>query len=333
MREVGVLEGVGDGVEWPAAHAELLAGVAHLGAGALDHPRQQDRDELLDALGRGQRRRRRPVRVIEEVCAAHHGQDPRHVGRPARHEEEAVGAREHSRPDLRHASRPRRDAPRVLEPEQTPEPQVDRVVRRLEDADVQVLALAAVGDRAQRHGGREGADVAAVVAGDPACRLEWLVVDVALRVHRPAHAEQREVDGLVVAVGAVLPEVGDRSEHDLRVHPPQHVVPDAEAVHRAWLEVLDDHVGACDEAEQGLAPLVGLEVQHDASLVGVQEQEGAGALRMRLVVGERRQLPRRIAAGSLDLDHVGAVVGKDAGAERSRAGVGEVDHAHVVERH
>ena len=73
-----------------------------------------------------------------------------------------------------------------------------------------------------------------------------------------------------------------------------------EALHGARREVLDEHVGGLDQVEQRLATGLGLQVQHDTALVGVEHHELVGL--DRLVRAEAKLL----TAGWLDLDDVGA---------------------------
>ena len=196
-----------------------------------------------------------------------------------------------------------------------------------------MLALAALLGAAQRQRRGERADDAGVVQRHVAGVLEWLVVDVARGDHRAAHRVEREVGDLVVAVRPVLPEVRHRGQHDARVHLAQRVVAEAEPLHRARREALDHRVRAGDEAEQAVAVLGAFEVEHDAALVGVEEEEDGGALGAGLVLVERGLHPRRIAARRLDLDHVRAVVAEQASREGSGLALRKVDHGHIVERH
>ena len=73
-----------------------------------------------------------------------------------------------------------------------------------------------------------------------------------------------------------------------------------EALHGARGEVLDEHVGGLDQVEQRLATGIGLQVEHDAALVGVEHHELVGLDRL---VGAEAQ---GLTAGWLDFDDVGA---------------------------
>ena len=245
---------------------------------------------------------------------------------------EAIGARIRA-----HANAPRertalREAAGVLVGLQPREACVDRVRERLERAHVEVLARTARLRRVQADGGRQRRHVADLVAGHAARDPDRFVVDVTGGEHRPAHRVDGEVGRLPVAVRAVLPEVRDRGQHDPRVHRRELVVAEPERVERAGRETLDHPVGAGDEVEQPFTVRRALEIEDHAALVGVEEQERPAALRSGRVGGERRQRPRRIARGRLDLDDLRTVVGEQPRAERPHRLLREVDDAQPVER-
>jgi hypothetical protein len=48
---------------------------------------------------------------------------------------------------------------------------------------------------------------------------------------------------------------------------------EAEAIHRARPHVLDQHVGALHQIEEHRAPTLGFQIQRDALLAGVEQQE------------------------------------------------------------
>ena len=333
VREVLVLEQVRDGVDRPAEHPEPLRDVADLLLRPLGHPRQQVLLELLDPLGLRALVERPPLLGLEEVLAAHHAQRAVEPVGAAAHEVIAVLARERAGghgPPERH---PTEHAPAVLVPRQPRQPHVDGVRRGLVDADVQVLAVPGRLSGAERNRGRERRAVPGVVERDAARRLERVVLGVARAGHRPAQGVQREVDSLEVAIRPRLTEVCDRGHDELRLYLAQHVVAEAEAFHDTRPVVLDEHVGRRDEVEQPLAALLGAQVEDDAALVGVEEQEHPRAVEAGDVAEEGWQRPRGVAAGSLHLDHLGAGVGEDARAERACRVLRQVDHAHVVQWH
>ena len=111
------------------------------------------------------------------------------------------------------------------------------------------------------------------------------------------------------------------------------VVAQAEAIDRARLEVLGEHVEVRDEAQDELAAGIAPKVDADAPLSEVAPEEGRpdGAA---LGVGDRR---RRGAPGftvhrMLDLHDVGAEAGEHLRRERHRRHLLEREHSYTVER-
>jgi hypothetical protein len=142
--------------------------------------------------------------------------------------------------------------------------------------------------------------------------------------HDPRGGLDRHIHRKVVTIGPADAEAGARGIDQLRVDLAQSAPPNAEIVHRAGREILEQHIGALDHlAEQCAAALV-LEVQGDGVLVLVQHREGQG-----------RALARRgapapgLTVQRLDLDD------KRAGLCQQQARIGalkdltEIDHGHV----
>ena len=163
--EVHVLEQVADGVERAAEDTEALALGAYFLLGAGQQPRDEDGCELLGALGLGQLGDARPVGVREQVLAADHADHAVHEAGPGVEREVAVGAREDAAADRAGEPGAARQLPVVLVRERPPEPEIDGVCVRLEDADVQVLALARQLGAHQAHRGGQRGDITGVVGG------------------------------------------------------------------------------------------------------------------------------------------------------------------------
>ena len=104
-----------------------------------------------------------------------------------------------------------------------------------------------------------------------------------------------------------------------RVHLPQRLVVDAEALGRVVAHVVLHDVGPLDEAVQDLQPLGVLEVDRDAALAAVAAHRDVVA--HPIVVVER-----------VHLDDGRAEVGEQLGAERAGDREAEVQHEHAVER-
>ena len=93
--------------------------------------------------------------------------------------------------------------------------------------------------------------------------------------------------------------------------------------------VAHEHVGLADQAEQGVEALRLLDVEADRALVAVEVDEFARHAGIAAALGHGAQ---QIAARRLDLDHVGAVVGQRAAADRPDHDRRHVDDADSVER-
>ena len=139
--------------------------------------------------------------------------------------------------------------------------------------------------------------------------------------HQPAEALRDLVDAGSIRVGAVLTESGDARVDEPRVHGPQRVGIDAQPVLHRGTEVLDEHVGLLDEAEEHGVTLLGGEIDDHRTLVAVEVRAVGTA-----------GCERHRAAGRLHLDDVGTEVGELAHARRAGPRNGQVDHAKAGER-
>ena len=83
-------------------------------------------------------------------------------------------------------------------------------------------------------------------------------------------------------------------------------------------------VRLCREVVEQRATLGIFQIDGEAALVAVECGKEA--------CGETDEAPSRIAAGRLDLDHVGAEIGEDQAGTRSHDGVTEFEHADAGER-
>ena len=165
---------------------------------------------------------------------------------------------------------------------------------------------------AHRRAGAEGRPVrGAVEARQSAHRLRHRV-EARHSGHRPVVAEPGD---------ARIDQAGEARGQD-------PFVIQAPLLHPAGPEVLDQHVGALEQAQQRRAPGRAAQVDADAGLAAVEAVE-IGAL----PAPERRPPGAGLVARRrLHLDHVGAVVGEQLGAERPRENAGEVDDPEAGER-
>src|SRR3954470_9062218 len=186
-------------------------------------------------------------------------------------------------------------------------PRVRALVERRADRAEQVDRVARVADLGA------GDDRRAVLEAGRAHRAAGRLGDVlvGLRVLERAGAEalQRRVDQPRVELVQVLPR-------------------EAETVHHARAEVLDQDVGAVDQLAEDLLALVGLHVEGEAPLVAVEHREVE-----RVHVGQIAQLGAGdvTAARLLDLDDVRSHPGEQLGADRTGLHVRHVDDADSVE--
>ena len=145
--------------------------------------------------------------------------------------------------------------------------------------------------------------------------------------HQPAHALGNLVEARTHPIRPVLAEAGDAGIHQARVHRPHGLVADAEPVLHVWPEVLDQHVGLGHQRHQLVAVFGCGQVQVLDALVAVEPV----VVRGHAVLEGRPPRARVIAAGRLDLQHVGAVVTEDLAAVRPAEDAREVEHADACQ--
>ena len=137
----------------------------------------------------------------------------------------------------------------------------------------------------------------------------------------PRHGLGEGAEAGPVAVGAVLAEPGDPDQHQAGVEIVQHVPTDAPALQRARAEVLDHHIGLGGQARNTSAPSGSPRYSPMQRLLRDTIFHHSPWPSSGRAVG-----PEGVAAlGVLDLDHVGAVVAEDLGAQGSGQHGGEVD--------
>ena len=168
--------------------------------------------------------------------------------------------------------------------------------------------------------GGEGAVLQGGLAGSPAV----------------AAAGGREVEGvqiraLPVGIGPGLAERRDGDHHQVGVAGGERRVVETPVAHAPGLVVLDEHVGPRHEVEQLLALLGCADVQGDAALVRVEEEEEAALLRVRVVSREGTPTTADVAIGGLDLDDLRSVVAEELGAEGRRNPAAELHHSNTCQ--
>ena len=202
---------------------------------------------------------------------------------------------------------------------------------RFLNGDVDVLApprQPLVIQRHQRGGGGVGARLELRLMESV---FQRLAVIGAENIHQPAQRILHDVGGLIVAVGAGLPEIGNGHHHQLRKLRLQFGVAQPQRRHHAGGEVLHQQVGVLGQGQQRPAPLGGFEVEGDALLVGVEVGKGEAVAGGRFVAVEGWHPPPRFAAGPLHFQHRGAEIGQQLGAVRPGDALGEVENGYAFE--
>jgi hypothetical protein len=203
------------------------------------------------------------------------------------------------------------------------------------------------GEQRRPHHGAEAGAVPLVERRDHAVRAVHPGQQVRDRGADPLRvlgtgAGQRHQAGLALgdlvvpgpaALRSVVAETGDREDHQPRVAGLQRLDAEAEPVEHAGAEVLHQHVGPVDQAEQDVLVRLVLEVEGDRLLVAVAREEVRRLERLG-VAHERRPPAAGVVpgAGRLDLDHPGAEVPEHHPRVRAREGPREVDDEDVLER-
>jgi hypothetical protein len=152
-------------------------------------------------------------------------------------------------------------------------------------------------------------------------------VRLAVEAHGAGHRLRHELEALVVRVRPRRGEPLDGRGDQARVEALQRLPAEAEAVHGPGAEVLDDHVGLAQEIVEQRAAARVLQVEREALLVRVEEEEApavdAGPVAQREAVG--------LAGERLDLDDLGAQPREELRAGRAGLVLAEVDDADAVE--
>ncbi len=113
----------------------------------------------------------------------------------------------------------------------------------------------------------------------------------------------QEIVGLAVGIGAFVAVAGNGAADQRRIILSKPLQREAELVHRAGLEVLQQDISARDQLFQRGAAFLGGEIDHHGILAAVEPDEIAAlAFRRRIIAAGE------IALGALDLDDMRAGV-------------------------
>ena len=194
--------------------------------------------------------------------------------------------------------------------------------------DVEMAALAglrALGHRQEDvHHRRIGG---AGDVGDQRRRHHRLLARAHRQRQQAGIADVIEIVGGDVALRPGLAVAGDRTIDEARIDLGDAVVIEAEARHDAGAELLDQDVGA---RQQGIEPgAVGrvLQIERQALLAAIEQRETDAVLApMRGIVAHV------LAAGTFDLEHLGAGLGQQQGRHRPRQQRGEIQNQNALQR-
>ena len=177
------------------------------------------------------------------------------------------------------------------------------------------------------HDGGVGVGAGEVV-GEGDAVLDGVAALLAVDADHAGEGLAQQVEAGALGVGAGLAEGADGAVDELRVELLHGLIAEAQPVHDAGAEALDEDVGVLYELLADLDGARVLEVHDDGFLAAVDPGVGHA-----LAVHEGGVGAGRVAALGLDLDDVGAEVG----GHRAGAGAGnvrgEVNDLYIVEHH
>ena len=160
---------------------------------------------------------------------------------------------------------------------------------------------------------------------DRGAGLHRRLVGEAGGVHHAGEGLHGEVHGRVVAVGAIAPIARGGRVDEPREARLQRIPAQAQPVHHAGPEILHQHVGGLQQAQQQRAALFGFQVERDGALVGVEHGERQRRAARTLAVAQA------VAFERLDLDHVGARHGQQERAIGTGIDARQIDDANTAE--
>ena len=291
----------------------------------------------------GQLSARQPIDLVDVAAPRRHVGEPRvlHHVRLADLGPEPpplrVGVGQHAEIAVRRAIRPppRRQHARIarlalLGIEAQPMQMLDHDERHhgLEHRDFDELPAPGLLARVQRGEDRLRRHEPAGLVAEDGRRVARLAGQL---VHQAGDAAQT-LDDVVIgrppAVGPVLAPAMDAGIDQPRVALGERVRAKPQRLELLRPDVVHEHVGLIDHAQQHVARLRALQVEHDAPLVAVDPHEQRG----HVAAHARPGVARGVALRRLDLDDVGAEIAqhlRGIGPEHHR---GEIEHAHARER-
>ena len=253
---------------------------------------------------------------VAQVAAADRVEHPQRdlVGRAGQHDVAVAAPVDVAR---RREAQPRSDPPvRLAGAVVDGRPRPDHVHQRLQQADVDHLAVAGQVAMAERRQHGERAAHAGHLVGQGDRRQGGRPVRLAGGVRQRGHALGHGAEPGAVGVGAGLPVAGHPQHHQAGVLRQQHRLGvEAQPLQRPGPEVLDQHVGAAHQSQQHLAAVRRLQIDLDRPLVPAHlaPVEAVFSVALAQVAGAVT------GVRPLHLDHVRAEVGQ----VPARGGAGE----------
>ena len=176
-------------------------------------------------------------------------------------------------------------------------------------------------DRAERIDAGEDVGVIDAAIVRPAssgliCKVRHLIARGGVD-HRRIGRQFRRRPGLAVS--------GDRAIDQLRIELAQRSIVELQSPHHARAEILDQHVGACDQTANRFHSLGRFQIEHQTFLADVELAEGGAA-----IIAHRRAGSHRLAFGGFDLDDLGAHIGEHPRAMRSGDRGRKIEHAQAA---
>src|SRR5208337_5653385 len=143
--------------------------------------------------------------------------------------------------------------------------------------DMLAVAEAHVARRQRLHRGNRPVQRRDVLR-ERARRRQRLAISLANRKRPSAAREQHQVIQLAVALRAVLPEIRNRNDRQLRELRHQLIRRKTKRGKSAGREVLDQEIGAFEQTSEEFAAALMLQVQRDAALIEIEKREQSAAL-------------------------------------------------------
>ena len=198
---------------------------------------------------------------------------------------------------------------------------------RFDERRVHVLAESGAMTMLERREDTDGREEARAEIRQRHARLHRRAAAIARDRHDPRHALRNEIEAALRPIGSGLSVSRYRRVDEPRVDGRQRLVIEAERRDHAGPVILDEDVARARDPLQRVASFRRFEVDDGAALPAVDGVE-AGTLE----ADSPGHLTRRITAGRLDLDDVGAEVREEHRAVRTRHDLRDVEHPKAVER-